>query len=127
MTERLPTAVVGSEYDRIAIQTVTAAGNINMGIYDDTSDVPDNLGTETGAFALSVDYNWHSLTPYNIVTAQSWTAVIQNHVSAQWKYQTLTSGDVKYKTGESYPTLTDPFPASPTSGAFVLQTKIGHT
>lgn len=76
---------VGAYYNKIASDIVVSAGNINMGVYDDTgSSVPNALIAQTGQITMPVaGYNYQSITEFQLTTTQAWHGMNYDSGSAQ--------------------------------------------
>lgn len=123
-----PTGTIGNYYDRIACRVVTQAGNVNMGLYDDTgSTAPNVLLSSTGGIAVpAAGYVGQAMTEVALTTAQAWAALNHDSTSARFKRHAETSGYLKFKQPVSYPTLESPLSGT-TDNASPFDMKIEHS
>jgi len=72
-TNILPTGNVTDLYNQSAIEVSSAVGNMRQAVYDGDG-LANNLYQETASFAASTDYDFHSLTEFDLDTTENWVA-----------------------------------------------------
>lgn len=103
--------VVGSYYDQIAAKVGNSAGNIRMGVYDDTgSTVPNVKLAETGIIAMpaSSTYTYQSITEFALTTAQAWLGMNWDNASATIERANGLAVTIHYKQPVTGNDLTTP-------------------
>jgi len=115
----------GGWYDQIAISSTNSTGNIALACYDDSSTTPNNLLASEAGNAANSAYTYRAVTEFQINSTVAWLACNMSSSSYTSNYQ--GSGTAYYKTGQTYVTIANPFPASPTFDGAEQQMKCGHT
>lgn len=114
---------VGELYNQVALNVDTAVGNIRLAAYDDSSN-PTNLYAETGSSAATADYNFRSVTEFDLDTAQNWAAWQQDDGDIVVNSLVVTGG--REFVAHTYGVFPDPF-GSPTGDDNAENMKIGHS
>ena len=120
------TGTLNGYYDQIAINCTNSTGNVAVGCYlDNGASSPSTLLANNSGNAANSAYTYRSVTEFQITTSSCWLTFNTDSSSFNARYQ--TSGSAKYKSGQTYVTFANPFPASPTSDTAEAEMKCKHS
>jgi len=118
---------VGECYDQVAVQSDQASGNVYMGSYDDSgSTEPNDLYAQTGSISLSADYNFHSLTEFDLTTVTTWIAYVKSEAGRFREINIGSAGSRRTKAYDFAP-LPDPAGGDYSTDTEIVKMKIGHS
>ncbi len=121
---RLSSGTIGEYYNQISVNVfATGSGSINLAVYDDDGASPSKAETvygETGSFTAATGITEHSLSEFDLVTAQNWSAV---QTTASDIYYSSAANAGSYKA-HSYVAFTS---TGFTSGGDAPDQTVSHT
>lgn len=117
--------VIGTYYDRLALNIFSAVGNERLGHYADSgSTKPSALLAETGSIASVNGFNWQSVSEYQLTTVINWVA-IQTDSGSNDIYHSA-GGNREYKSW-TYGAFENPITGTTNSTTNIANCKAGHS
>lgn len=114
-------------YDEIAASCFDSIGNVALGCYlaDGAGSIPATLVASNSGNACNSAYTYRSVTEFQITTTTAWLVLNLSSGSTEINFQ--NGGSVNYKTSISYPTISSPFPSTPSTSVNEMQQKCSHS
>lgn len=118
-------AASAAYYDQMKFDITTAAGNIHVGVYDDSAN-PNNLLADSGALTAIANYTTiYPIPEFQALSTTLWFASEASSGSLIWHI--WTSGYVgKFLDPHSYGALPNPY-GTPTGSANSTKMKLNHS
>ena len=117
------TGVIGTLYNRIALNEAGSAGNRRIACY--SGSTPTELLGESASFAHETSYTFQSVTEFSLLATQNWVSALAD-TNNNYRYFSGASGIRKHKvfTFGAYP---NPAGTGYTDGLESAQMKIAHS
>ena len=116
-------------YDEIALNVVTAAGNVHLGAYTDSSG-PNTLYCDTGSLSSpgSGTYTYQSVTEFKVSSSTIWLVLTTDNNSLNYKAKADGSTSTSFAATYTYGALTNPLSgAGSNTGGADPNMKINHS
>lgn len=122
------TQVIGSYYNEVALDIVTAAGNIRLGVYSGTTGGnPTNLYSESASIASpsSGTFSFQIINEFQLTDTSTWIAFQANSASLSINY--LDSGTNDWDVAFTYGAFQNPRTGARVGNAVTPHLKASHS